>query len=317
MVHAYRELTIALMLARSQNRTAAVVIFDSVGGRLLPAARRLRSADVPRAHGALLHRLSDRPPLRRAGAVLVIRVEGLTKTFTAHNEIVAAVDGIDFEVGPGEVVTLLGPSGCGKTTTLRCVAGLERAQGGRIVIGDRTVVDVAAGVFVPPHRRNLGMVFQSYAIWPHMTVIENVAYALEGRGIEKAERKRLAMAALETVQARPPRRPAGAAALGRPAAARRDRARHGGTAAGAAVRRALEQSRRPPARRDAQRVAAHPAPDRTVLDLRHARSGRSAGGLRLDRGDEGRPHRRARPPARYLPLSAPRLHRAVPRHAPT
>ena len=130
----------------------------------------------------------------------MIRVEGLTKTFTAHNEIVAAVDGIDFEVGPGEVVTLLGPSGCGKTTTLRCVAGLERAQGGRIVIGDRTVVDVAAGIFVPPHRRNLGMVFQSYAIWPHMTVIENVAYALEGRGIKKAERKRLAMEALETVQ---------------------------------------------------------------------------------------------------------------------
>jgi iron(III) transport system ATP-binding protein len=130
----------------------------------------------------------------------VIRVEGLTKTFTAHNEIVAAVDGIDFDVGPGEVVTLLGPSGCGKTTTLRCVAGLERAQGGRIVIGDRTVVDVAAGIFVPPHRRNLGMVFQSYAIWPHMTVIENVSYALEGRRINKAERKRLAMAALETVQ---------------------------------------------------------------------------------------------------------------------
>ena len=89
------------------------------------------------------------------------------------------------------MVTLLGPSGCGKTTTLRCVAGLERAEGGRIVIGDRTVVDVAAGVFVPPHRRNLGMVFQSYAIWPHMTVIENVAYALEGRRMNKAERKRL------------------------------------------------------------------------------------------------------------------------------
>ena len=125
----------------------------------------------------------------------MIRVEGLTKTFTAQNKarwiratgtrrglrqrVVAAVDGIDFEVGPGEVVTLLGPSGCGKTTTLRCVAGLERADAGRIAIGDRTVVDVAAGVFVPPHRRNLGMVFQSYAIWPHMTVFENVAYALK------------------------------------------------------------------------------------------------------------------------------------------
>jgi iron(III) transport system ATP-binding protein len=130
----------------------------------------------------------------------VIRVEGLTKTFAANNEVVAAVDGIDFEVGAGEVVTLLGPSGCGKTTTLRCVAGLEKAEAGRIIIGERTVVDVAAGTFVPPHRRNLGMVFQSYAIWPHMTVLDNVAYALEGRRMHKAERKRLAMEALDTVQ---------------------------------------------------------------------------------------------------------------------
>jgi iron(III) transport system ATP-binding protein len=130
----------------------------------------------------------------------MIRVERLTKTFKAANEVVTAVAAIDFEVGAGEMVTLLGPSGCGKTTTLRCVAGLERADGGRIVIGNRPVVDVAAGVFVPPHRRNLGMVFQSYAIWPHMTVIENVAYALEGQRMAKAERKKLAMAALETVK---------------------------------------------------------------------------------------------------------------------
>src|SRR5215208_3300200 len=130
----------------------------------------------------------------------MIRVEGLTKTFAANNEVVAAVDGIDFEVGAGEVVTLLGPSGCGKTTTLRCVAGLEKAEAGHITIAERTVVDVAAGSFVPPHRRNLGMVFQSYAIWPHMTVLDNVAYALEGRRMNKAERKRLAIEALDTVQ---------------------------------------------------------------------------------------------------------------------
>jgi iron(III) transport system ATP-binding protein len=130
----------------------------------------------------------------------MIRVERLTKSFVGKNEAVTAVDAIDFEVGAGEMVTLLGPSGCGKTTTLRCVAGLERPDGGRIVIGDRTVVDVHAGTFVPPHRRNLGMVFQSYAIWPHMTVLENVAYALEGQRIAKTERRKLAMAALETVK---------------------------------------------------------------------------------------------------------------------
>jgi ABC-type Fe3+/spermidine/putrescine transport system ATPase subunit len=78
----------------------------------------------------------------------MIRVEGLFKQFTANKERVAAVAGIDFEVGPGEVVTLLGPSGCGKTTTLRCVAGLERAEGGRITIGERTVA-ISAWCFSP------------------------------------------------------------------------------------------------------------------------------------------------------------------------
>jgi iron(III) transport system ATP-binding protein len=130
----------------------------------------------------------------------MIRVEALTKIFTANKETVAAVAGVDFEVGAGEMVTLLGPSGCGKTTTLRCVAGLEKADSGRIVIGRETMVDVDAGVFVPPNRRKLGMVFQSYAIWPHMTVLENVAYALEGQRMPKAERRRQAMAALETVK---------------------------------------------------------------------------------------------------------------------
>jgi iron(III) transport system ATP-binding protein len=130
----------------------------------------------------------------------MIRVEGLRKNFTANKELVAAVDGIEFEVGAGEMVTLLGPSGCGKTTTLRCVAGLEKADGGRISIGNQTMVDVDAGVFVPPNRRKLGMVFQSYAIWPHMTVLENVAYALEGQRMAKAERHRRAMVALETVK---------------------------------------------------------------------------------------------------------------------
>src|SRR5262249_57975995 len=105
-----------------------------------------------------------------------------------------------FEVAAGEMVTLLGPSGCGKTTTLRCVAGLERADGGRISIGDRAVVDVAASVFVPPHQRNIGMVFQSYAIWPHMTVLENVAYALEGKRFSKADRRRRATKALNRLQ---------------------------------------------------------------------------------------------------------------------
>jgi iron(III) transport system ATP-binding protein len=130
----------------------------------------------------------------------MIRVEGLRKGFESKAETVRAVEDVSFAIEPGEIVTLLGPSGCGKTTTLRCVAGLERPAAGRIVIGQETVVDCAAGIFVPPHRRNLGMVFQSYAIWPHMTVYQNVAYALEGRGLRKAEVKALVSEALDRVK---------------------------------------------------------------------------------------------------------------------
>ena len=93
----------------------------------------------------------------------------------------AAVSDVDLRVAEGEFVTLLGPSGCGKTTTLRMVAGLEQNTGGRISIDNEIVSDAATRVFVPSERRRLGMVFQSYAIWPHMTVFENVAYPLRVR----------------------------------------------------------------------------------------------------------------------------------------
>jgi iron(III) transport system ATP-binding protein len=93
----------------------------------------------------------------------------------------AAVSDVDLRVNQGEFVTLLGPSGCGKTTTLRMVAGLEQNTGGRISIDNEIVSDAAARVFVPSERRRLGMVFQSYAIWPHMTVFVNVAYPLRVR----------------------------------------------------------------------------------------------------------------------------------------
>src|SRR5690242_20643244 len=109
----------------------------------------------------------------------MLAVENLCKSYRAPGVAsVRAVDGISFGIASGKLLTLLGPSGCGKTTTLRCLAGLERPDSGRIVIDGKVVFDSERGIFVPPSERALGMVFQSYAIWPHMTVFENVAFPL-------------------------------------------------------------------------------------------------------------------------------------------
>src|SRR5437870_12633087 len=103
----------------------------------------------------------------------MLQVTMLRKTFTTERGGVRAVEDVSFTVEEGRFYTRLGPSGCGKTTTLRCIAGLERPEGGSITVDDRVVS--GERVFVPPHQRAIGMVFQSYAIWPHMNVFENVA----------------------------------------------------------------------------------------------------------------------------------------------
>jgi len=133
----------------------------------------------------------------------MIVIEGLSKSFQTKTEKVLAVNHVSFEVAAGEMVTLLGPSGCGKTTSLRCVAGLERPEEGKILINERVVVDTDKDIFSPAHLRKLGMVFQSYAIWPHMNVIQNVAYALEGERMSRSERKKRAMEVLDVVQLAP------------------------------------------------------------------------------------------------------------------
>ena len=124
-------------------------------------------------------------------------------------------------------LTLLGPSGCGKTTTLRMIAGLEQNDTGRITIGDRIVSDPARGLFVAPERREIGMVFQSYAIWPHMTVFANVAYPLEVRHRPAAEVRERVLERAPAHGDGAARRAAGHRALGRPAAAGRHRPRAG------------------------------------------------------------------------------------------
>ena len=124
-----------------------------------------------------------------------LEVRNLVKTFGK----ITAVDNVSFKVEQGEVVTLLGPSGCGKTTTLRMVAGFEKPNGGEVEIAGRIVVATDRRINVPPEKRDIGMVFQSYAIWPHMTVFENVAFPLNVRRTNRQEIKRRVEQTLELV----------------------------------------------------------------------------------------------------------------------
>lgn len=110
----------------------------------------------------------------------MIELDQITKTYTGATA--PALAGVSLAIREGEFFTLLGPSGCGKTTLLRCLAGLERPDAGSLRISGRTIFDSDAGVDIGPNKRNIGMVFQSYAIWPHMTVFENVAFPLRCRG---------------------------------------------------------------------------------------------------------------------------------------
>src|ERR1044071_3952502 len=123
-----------------------------------------------------------------ARGMISIRIQQLTKRFGA----VTALQHLDLTIEPGELFFLLGPSGCGKTTLLRSLAGFYIPDAGRIWFGDEDVTELA------PHKRNTGMMFQSYALWPHLTVAENVAFGLEARKVPKDERARRVAEALES-----------------------------------------------------------------------------------------------------------------------
>ena len=139
----------------------------------------------------------------RAGTA--VRVRDLVKLFGD----IRAVDGVGFDLAAEEFFSLLGPSGCGKTTTLRCVAGLESADGGSIAIGEKTVFAADQRLDIPTNRRDIGMVFQSYAVWPHMSVAANILYPLKIRGtsrgdMDQALKRVLSILGMETLADRMP-----------------------------------------------------------------------------------------------------------------
>jgi iron(III) transport system ATP-binding protein len=128
-----------------------------------------------------------------------VHIQHLSKSYGS----VPALKDLSLEVASSEMLVLVGPSGCGKTTCLRCLAGLERPTAGRIRIGERTVTAIEDGILVPPEKRQIGMVFQSYAVWPHMSVFDNVAYPLRAMGTPRSAIKPRVDEALQLVQLGP------------------------------------------------------------------------------------------------------------------
>ncbi len=130
----------------------------------------------------------------------LVSVRDLSKSFGRRRKEIQVLNNVELEVTDGELLVLLGPSGCGKTTLLRSLVGLDRPDTGRIDLGGTCVVDTDRGVFVPPYRRNVGMVFQNYALWPHIKVRGNVAYPLRSRGQGAALRQGRVEEVLDIVQ---------------------------------------------------------------------------------------------------------------------
>ena len=174
----------------------------------------------------------------------VVVLDGVRKEFGSY----IAVEQADFAIGRGEFFSLLGPSGCGKTTLLKMIAGFEQPTAGRVLLEG---TDVSG---VPPHKRNVNTVFQQYALFPHMSVLDNVAFGLRAKKVPAAEARRRAKEMLDVVRLGEFANRRLGAAVGRPAAASRARQGVGQPAQRAAARRAARRSRPQAPRGDADRA---------------------------------------------------------------
>lgn len=140
---------------------------------------------------------------RQSGTQVSASLSGVGKSFATKGRQVDALRDIDLEIYEGEYVVIVGPSGCGKSTLIRCIAGLESPTTGSIALKGRSVYDADAQVDLKVNDRNVGMVFQNYALWPHMSVQQNVAYPLRMRKVEKGEREQRVAAVLKALECEP------------------------------------------------------------------------------------------------------------------
>ena len=221
-----------------------------------------------------------------------IKLEEVTKIYPNG---VQAVDDLDLEIFEGEFVVLVGPSGCGKSTLLRMLAGLEDVSGGALLIDDVDVTDM------PPQERDIAMVFQNYALYPHMTVRDNLAYGLKLRKMPKAEWKRKVQEVATTLGLEDLLEQEAGGAVRRPAAARGDGTRDRARAEGVPDGRAALEPRREAARLDARRAREAARAARRDDGLRDARPGRGDDARPARRGDA----RRRAPAGRHAAASLP------------
>ncbi len=234
-------------------------------------------------------------------APVAVRLEGVEKRYGD----VVAVDGIDLDVRDGEFFSMLGPSGSGKTTMLRMIAGFELPTAGRVLLHGTDVTTV------PPFDRDVNTVFQDYALFPHMTVGDNVAYGLMVRKVAKADRAARVTEALRMVRLEGYEGRQAEPALGRPAPAGRARARAHQPAARPPARRAARGARPQAPRGDADRAQGHPAAGRHHLHLRDPRPGGGADHERPAGGVQPRPDRAGRGAGRRLRASGDAVRRRL------
>ena len=209
-----------------------------------------------------------------------IALVGVAKEYHAHGDVVVAVKRVDLAIAEGEFFSLLGPSGCGKTTTMRMIAGFEEPTRGSVFLRDVDVTDVA------PNKRDVNMVFQSYALFPHMSVFDNVAFGLKRKKVPAAEIKRRVGEMLEIVDLVGREKRSPACAFRWPAAAGRGGQGAGQPAPGTVARRTPGRTGPEAAPAHAGRTQTDPARSRSHVRLCDPRPGRGADHVGSDRGDE-------------------------------